>query len=83
MIKVYLESGSHAELVATFMSEDTYLMCLPAIKKQAKNHRCFVTESEVDVVEIEQGAQELIDCGNSKEKAEGHGMLNVYNELLK
>ena len=36
MIKVYFESNSHAELVATFESEELYIVSLPALEKKAK-----------------------------------------------
>ena len=45
MIKVYFESNSHAEHVATFNSEDVYNACLPALEAEAKKHRMTVTES--------------------------------------
>lgn len=31
--------------------------------------------------ELDEQAQELIDCGNSKEKAEGYGMQNVTKAI--
>ena len=33
------------------------------------------------VKELKEQAKELIDCGNSKEQAEGHGMLRVLDEI--
>jgi hypothetical protein len=45
MIKVYFESGSHAELVATFNSEESYMACLPTLEAEAKKSNMFVTES--------------------------------------
>lgn len=33
------------------------------------------------VKELREQAKELIDCGNSKEQAEGHGMLRVLDEI--
>lgn len=37
-----------------------------------------------DLVKTLKGqAKELINCGNSKEQAEGHGMMRVINELGK
>jgi hypothetical protein len=32
-------------------------------------------------VQLDEQAQELIDCGNSKEKAEGYGMKIVTNAI--
>ena len=32
--------------------------------------------------ELREQAQELIDCGNSKEKAEGYGMMRVIDEVV-
>ena len=31
--------------------------------------------------ELDEQAQELIDCGNSKEKSEGYGMKNVIKAI--
>lgn len=45
MIKVYFESSSHAELVATFTSQEDYMACLPALENQAKKANMKVTES--------------------------------------
>ena len=45
MIKVYFESGTHAELVAIFDSEDLYMACLPILEKKAEESRMFITES--------------------------------------
>jgi hypothetical protein len=33
------------------------------------------------VKEIKAQAKELINCGNSKEQAEGHGMMRVLEEI--
>lgn len=45
MIKVYFESGTHAELVAIFGSEDLYMACLPMLEQKAKESNMYVTES--------------------------------------
>ena len=45
MIKVYFESNSHAELVATFETEEVYDVCIKALEKKAKEHRMILTES--------------------------------------
>lgn len=45
MVKVFFESGSHAELVATFNSEELYMACLPTLEAEAKKSNMFVTES--------------------------------------
>ena len=44
MIKVYFESNSSAELVATFYDEDVYMECLPTLDKIAAKHDMVVTE---------------------------------------
>lgn len=44
-VKVYFESKNHAEHVATFIDEETYDFCRPALEKMAKGARMFVTES--------------------------------------
>ena len=33
------------------------------------------------VKDLKAQAKELINCGNSKEQAEGHGMMKVLNEI--
>jgi hypothetical protein len=45
MIKVYFESNSHSQLVATFESEELYMVCLPALEKAASEERMIATES--------------------------------------
>jgi len=44
-VKVYFESKVHAEIVAIFVDEDTYDVCLPALEKLAKEARMIVTAS--------------------------------------
>jgi len=45
-VKVYFETEGYAELVAIFDSEQTYLVCLPALEALAnKNGFTKVTES--------------------------------------
>ena len=48
-IKVFFESENHAEEVATFTSEHTYIACLNSLEIEAKKRRMFVTESFVDI----------------------------------
>jgi hypothetical protein len=45
MINVYFESSIHAELVATFISEELYIECLPILQTEAEKQNCIVTES--------------------------------------
>ena len=45
MIRVYFESNNHAELVATFNSEELYIASLPMLKHEAKKSRMDITES--------------------------------------
>lgn len=52
MIKVYFESGRHAELVATFESESVYMACLPILEVLASEQRMIVTESIADDTEM-------------------------------
>tara|TARA_R110000850_G_scaffold90362_1_gene192653 strand:- start:438 stop:605 length:168 start_codon:yes stop_codon:yes gene_type:complete len=47
-VKVYFESSGHAELVATFESDEIYKLCYPALEKQAKEWDMFVTESVIN-----------------------------------
>ena len=43
MIQVFFESSSHAELVATFASEELYKASLPALEAAAKKDRINIT----------------------------------------
>ena len=45
LVKVYFESSAHAELVATFKDEELYMLCLPALTKEAESNNMIVTES--------------------------------------
>jgi len=50
MIKVYFETDSTSELVATFEHESHYIACLPVLEKLAKQEKwARVTESDVDL----------------------------------
>lgn len=51
-IKVYFESNSHADLVATFYDGSMYNLCLPVLKREAKINRMIVTESVEEEGEI-------------------------------
>ena len=47
MVKVYFETenGSYAEIVATFETEELFIICLPALKKEAKKQGYILTET--------------------------------------
>lgn len=50
MIKVYFETKggvTYSELVATFKSDELYMVCLPTLLKEAKKNGMIVTESEI------------------------------------
>ena len=50
MIRVYFETDSVSEQVATFESESHYIACLPVLEKLAKQEKwARVTESDVDL----------------------------------
>jgi hypothetical protein len=44
MVVVYFESDVHAEEVATFVSEELYVLCLPILEAKAKDMGMIVTE---------------------------------------
>jgi len=44
-IKVYFESKSTSELIASFNNEKIYMVCVPALEKLAKDQRMVLTES--------------------------------------
>jgi len=45
MVKVYFDYGSAKDLVATFTSDETYMVCLPALEMYAKQIGAEVVES--------------------------------------
>ena len=47
MVKVYFETpnNSYCEEVATFDTEELYMLCLPVLEKEAKKRNMIVTES--------------------------------------
>ena len=50
MIRVYFETDSVSEQVATFESENHYIACLPVLKELARQEKwARVTESDVDL----------------------------------
>lgn len=48
MIEVYFESKIHAEIVATFDTEDLYIQCLPILEAEAHQSRMFITDRVID-----------------------------------
>lgn len=44
MVRVFFESRSHAELVATFMSEELYMLCVPTLEAEAERLGMILTE---------------------------------------
>ena len=50
MIRVYFETDSVSEQVATFESENHYIACLPVLEELARQEKwARVTESDVDL----------------------------------
>ena len=45
MITVYFESNNHSEIVATFIDEEHYSVCIEALEALAKSQGMIVTES--------------------------------------
>ena len=50
MINVYFESGIHAELVATFDSEELFIACLPTLEAEAKKQNMTLKQKLDDTV---------------------------------
>lgn len=44
-VKVYLENGIYAEKIATFQSEELYMLAVPALEVYAKENNLILTES--------------------------------------
>jgi len=44
-VKVYLENKICAELIATFQSEELYMLAVPALEAYAKENNLILTES--------------------------------------
>ena len=53
MIKVYAETNTHAELWATFLTDEMYNLCLPELQKLAYGYGMFITESVEENTEDE------------------------------
>lgn len=47
-IKVYFETSTTADLVATFETEELYMKCLPVLEEAAKEAGYIVTETIED-----------------------------------
>ncbi len=70
MVKIYFETtkdginadGRHAELVALFDNEDTYMTCLGSLEKEAKKANMIITES-VEGISLE-GVSKIIEVYN-------------------
>ena len=45
MVKVYFESKRHAEHVATFVDEATYMLCKDALEKDARKTNLHIVEN--------------------------------------
>ena len=52
MIRVYMESEKHCEIVAIFEDEELYKTCLPAIEKKAIDSGMKLTESVEDEYDL-------------------------------
>lgn len=61
MVKVFFESSSHAEEVATFATEELYMICLPMLKIRATKERMTVNER------IEEEPEEELNLSNVTE----------------
>ena len=48
LVKVYLENGSYAELIATFQSEELFMLAVPALEAYAKENNLILSESVDD-----------------------------------
>ena len=52
MVRVYFESYLHAELVATFETEELYNQCLPMLEAEAKKQGMTVTETVDETFDV-------------------------------
>jgi hypothetical protein len=48
LVKVYFEQGCYTELIATFQSEELYMLAVPALEAYAKENNLILTESVDD-----------------------------------
>tara|TARA_R110001606_G_scaffold387553_1_gene552300 strand:+ start:2176 stop:2433 length:258 start_codon:yes stop_codon:yes gene_type:complete len=76
MIRVYFETDSVSEQVATFESESHYIACLPVLEKLAKQEKwARVTESDVDLndeADYEYHEEDSISLMDMKEDVRQH-----------
>lgn len=86
MIKVYFESGSHAELVAVFETEELFSLCVETLEREAAKHRMTVTESieEYDLNDclVEQEKNEVLIVPDSSQEGSFED-IEDFNEALK
>tara|TARA_R110000796_G_scaffold215321_1_gene331310 strand:+ start:257 stop:601 length:345 start_codon:yes stop_codon:yes gene_type:complete len=78
MVKVYFETqnGSYSEQVATFETEELYIICLPALKKEAKKQGYKITES----IEEEEETKDLFEFYEDQPK-EVSSILEQFVDL--
>lgn len=80
MIKVYFESSSYAECVATFDSDALYMACLPELEKIATSRGMIVTECEVNTDEEYEALMDVIDDIETKKEFEDIDMIRQSYE---
>lgn len=78
MIKVYFESGSYAECVATFDTDALYMVCLPELEKIAMSRGMIVTEADVNIDEEFEVLNEVID---DIETTVGYSDINELKDI--
>jgi hypothetical protein len=44
-VTVYMEHGSSASIIAKFIDEETYMVCVPALEALAKKYNATISES--------------------------------------
>ena len=83
MIRVYFETDSVSEQVATFEDESHYIACLPVLEELARQERwARVTESDVDLndeADYEYHEEDSVSIMDMKDQVR----RNLYGEATK
>lgn len=83
MVKVYFETPNHTycERVATFKTEELYIICLPILEAEAKKQNFIVTESIEDFFYFEDWVSYMLN-NTTFEEQEIRDFNDHYQNLL-
>jgi hypothetical protein len=83
MIKVYFETAVYSELVAVIADEETYMACLPGLKKLAKSQGMFVAESLIEDRKLEDNRRRIKKNPSASDYRGTRKRLDLIHRLRK